>query len=430
MHLFQFNRSWRLLAPSLISCGIFFSSALQAADATVPATQTAPKPPPPVESFFQYPSFTSAALSPNGRFLGVLIAPKNERVKLAVLDLETQQPKLIGGFSDADVKSFHWLNDNRLVYDLGDRETAAGDTRHAAGLFAVNRDGSGYQPLVNRKWAMVQERRMRELLPWHTRFFATSQKQDSDEVFVTQFTFKNTGDIDAVNLLRVNTVSGRAVTIQRPGHSMDWLLDQNGVPSITTTIEKDMESVYYKDPAKDEWRKLAEFNIHTGDGIKPYYFGPDGTFFVLAHNGKDKVAIHTYDLAANKINPESVISMADYDFSGEFVANQSKTLGVHYVSDAPATLWFDEGMKKIQKSVDDSLPGTINRLSIGRRSETPYVLVSAFSDIQAGMFFYITPKPKNSVCWGVRCPILTRSKCPTRTWCATRRATVLKSRHT
>ena len=340
---------------------------------------------PPIERFFQNPAFSAAALSPDARFIGALVSAGAGRVQLAVLDLTTMTPKIVAGFSDADIGQFHWVNDKRLVFDVTDRETAQGDMVAGPGLYAVDRDGQNYRALVQRSTSRVQEHTVREALPWDTFFFSTINGVDSDDIYVIQPQFSNRSQLAALNLVRLNTVSGRAVGVNRPGASRRWLIDQNGEPRLTTTRDGNMDSVYYKDAGSDAWRKIAEFD--TLAGFTPYLIGPDGTLYVAAKpKGRDKSAIYVYDLKQNRIEAEPLVSLADYDFSGNFVTDRKEVLGAQYLTDAEATVWFSPRMQAIQKAVDALLPDTINRISVGRHAETPFMLVQAFSDTQPSVY--------------------------------------------
>lgn len=342
---------------------------------------------PPIESFFQNPSFSAAALSPDARFIGALVSAGTGRVQLAVLDLTTLTPKIVAGFSDADIGQFHWVNDKRLVFDVSDRETAQGDNYSGPGLYAVDRDGQNFRALVQRSTSRVQERSVRELLPWNTFFFSTIDGVDTADVYVTQPQYSNRNELAAVNLLRLDTNTGRAIAVNRPGASRSWLVDQNGEPRVTTTREGGTNTIHYKDPGSTEWRKIAEFDMMAG--FTPFDIGPDGTLYVAAKTrGRDKSAIYVYDVKQKRIDPEPLVSLADYDFSGSFIADRKEVLGARYLTDAEATVWFSPRMKIIQKAVDDLLPGTINRISVGRHAQTPFMLVQAFSDTQPSVFLY------------------------------------------
>lgn len=102
-----------------------------------------------VEAFYAPAAIEQVALSPSGRWLAMRAGVGAARVGLVVFDLsEWRAVARAAGYNDADVAEFHWVNDERLVYTLTDRERGGGDQLAHPGLFSVKRDGTGPRTLV------------------------------------------------------------------------------------------------------------------------------------------------------------------------------------------------------------------------------------------------------------------------------------------
>ena len=375
------RRSRQLVSVlALIACSL--------AAAPCHAAEAARAPLPPIENFFENAAFSGAILSPNARYLAAKLGRTGRRDALAVIDLSTNEAKVVAGFTDSDVGDFHWVNNERLVYDAREKDVAQGDLRNGWGLFAVNRDGSGYRQLATRGTSIVSEHTVVNILPWNTFLLDQRGAQDSDSVYVTSPKFTHKGEIDYVNLLRLDTRTGRAVTVNRPAGAREWLLDQKGEPRLVEALEDAMAVLYYRDPATDKWRKLAEYNAYTGGNgaIGPVAFGPDGALYVTSGEGRDKTALYRFDVATGKRAAEPLVELKDYDFSGRLVFANDKLLGVRVRSDARSTVWFDAGMKALQQRVDSALPATVNLVTPAARAENPWVLVESYSDIQPRMW--------------------------------------------
>ncbi|TFW33258.1 alpha/beta hydrolase family protein [Massilia horti] len=365
----------------LLALALSPSGAVLAQAPAVPA-------PPPVEAFFGASAYGGAAISPSGRYLAVKSGAKGRHDFLVVIDLQTNTGKGVAEFNDADIGTFRWVNDERLVFDLHDKSVGQGNVRHAPGMFAVNRDGSQFVQLVDRYGSWVNSgttgtRTARKLLPWNHYLLAQRGAQDSEYIYVANPEWTETERVRHVNLVRLNTLTGQTTKVPRPGSVQSWILDNKGEPRLAAGTEKDLTTIYYRDPANDIWRTLISYTpySHGQDDIIPLGFGPDGTLYVIARaGGKDTSSVHTFNLATGKVNPEPLISTAGYDFVGGLITTRDKLLGVQFVTDAEADEWVDPEMKAIQATVDKLLPATVNLLAVAARSETPWVAVRSYAD--------------------------------------------------
>ena len=123
---------------------------LPASTAIAADAPTAPAAAPAIADFFDNPAFSGALLSPSGKYLAVRMGGKGLRDRLGVVTLRDNSVKVVGSFSDADIGTFDWVNDERLVYTAVDRNVGQADARYAPGLFGVNRDGGKFLHLVSR----------------------------------------------------------------------------------------------------------------------------------------------------------------------------------------------------------------------------------------------------------------------------------------
>jgi len=334
---------------------------------------------PPVADFFDNPSFGGPVLSPDGRLLALRVSSKGSRERLAVLDIASNQAKVVAAFEDVDIGHLRWVNKQRLIFDTADRRTAPGDINHGPGLYAVNHDGSRFVQLASRTLDIDTDG-FRPLMPWFTRLVPQEGKQDSEFVYVTLPQFIQIPDIDYVDLMKLNTLTGQRSAVRRPGAARFWMLDYDGEPRLVISTIKDRSMFSYRDPVSGAWRGIAEFATFGNGGYTPLGFGPDGTLYASANQGQDKSAIHTVDLATGKLSEKSLIALDGFDFSGDLVMDSKGLAGVHYEAEAEGSHWLSPRMAALQKAVDALLPDTVNLIEQAARSETPLVLVTSFSD--------------------------------------------------
>jgi dipeptidyl aminopeptidase/acylaminoacyl peptidase len=169
---------------------------------------------------------------------------------------------------------------------------------------------------------------------------------------------------------------GKATAVPRPGHVTGWMLDAQGKPRLASSLDGEMVTLYYLDPASAQWRTLETYHVYTGvdHAFSPFEFGPDGTLYVTARGGKDTRSLYVFDFKTGKIKPEPL------------VVSRKQLLGVRYLTDARGTAWFDPGMKALQDKIDKLLPATVNLVEPAPNGDAPWVLVRSYSDVQPSVY--------------------------------------------
>ncbi len=355
---------------------------------------TAAASPPSAETIFRHALFGEAKLSPNGSLVAIRLRTKESRDRLAVLDLQTMKITEVASFDGSDVNRFEWVNDQRLVFNLTDRDAALGEMDAAPGLFAVNADASGYRPLVDRVGRFLRDGNERQLLPWNTFLLGSIGRQDSNEVFVFKPEHLNAKEVDYRKLQRLNTITGRVDEVESPVHSVAWVTDRNGELRIAVTEHNAMNAIHARDTATGQWTKLVEFEDHSDQVMTPLYLDDAGHLYVSTRHGRDTQAVYTYDLAARKLSDQPVIYSEKYDLEPSFVTTGGKVLGMRFTVDAETTKWLDPEMQALQKTVDRALPSTVNQISVAERGDGKYVLVHSYSDTSPGVFYLFNTRER------------------------------------
>jgi len=333
----------------------------------------------PVETFFRNLHYSQAELSPDGKYLGVLV-PAKKHLGLAIIDLKNRAATWACVDRGADVRWFTWATTNRLIFKLGE------DGGNWPGLIAVNRDGTGPKELVH-----LRDRR--------TRFLALLPGS-KDEILVNTVAYSATDAQTGLrfpHVDRLNLFSGSlAREVTNPGRVFWWQTDHCGVVRVGVAVEHTRLKVIHRPDANSAWQTLADFN-YDEDGIFPAGFDYDNrTLFVKAYDHCDTLGIYTYDTAKNAIK-DLAFRHAEADV-GSLVFSPGKhaVVGIGFQTDLPQVYWFDADYKKMQASVDRALPNTQNffvsssrdgnkRLLLARGDRTPgtfYLLDATTSKIE------------------------------------------------
>lgn len=331
----------------------------------------------PAEAFFARSAVASAALSPNGKYLGVLMATAGAHDALVVIDLTTNRHSIAARYDNLNILHFAWVSDERLMYEVD--SPGPGTV-----LAAVNLDHSGFVRLSDRENALHAGPRGRPLLDWSTFLVDPCNARNRNVVYLTNREPGWSDTQHTINLMRVDTLTGQGSSLPRPRHTIAWMLDQAGEAALTVTDEVDHADLLYRQDADHDWRVLASNrqSDESSDAIVPLQFGPDGKLYVTTRAGRDKQALYRFDLEAGRLAPSPMVETTGYDFKGQLVTTCSKVLGVEFTTDAESIEWTDARMKALQQTVDRLLPRTANLISVPARAETPWMLVRAYSDVE------------------------------------------------
>lgn len=354
-----------------------------------PALTLAQSQRPDAAQFFRAPQMLGAALSPDGKRLGMVMIGPHGRALLSVLDLDTMKPSLAFSSQAADVQSVVWVNPTRLAFTMSDRETPVGKLDAGPGLFAVDHDGSRFKQLVERQrvWLRNGNDDLR-LEPWNTFLLNGATQRRGDEVLAVRPEAYDGKDIGYLKLLRLNTVRGGSNEVDAPLHSVDWWLDAAAELRVVKTRQGEKSALRWRSPVDGQWKVLNEFNTYTeGDDLQLRHVGPDGRLYITARRGEDKLALWQLNPETGEWSAQALAQSPGFDVDAHIVAREDKVLGWRFTIDAEVTQWLDADMRAVQQAVDKVLPRTVNRLSVPWSAGSPWVLIEAFADIQPSLYF-------------------------------------------
>jgi dipeptidyl aminopeptidase/acylaminoacyl peptidase len=360
----------RLVSAFVGFAAVFLAVAVAAEDAN----------PIPPEPFFKHDDYGELKLSPSGKYIGALV-PVQGRVRLAVIDLETKASLVAAAMDGDDIDTFYWVNDGRLVFTVMDLQAGLGE-QHGEGLFAVNRDGTDFRILA--PTLKAQENRWQRVYRY-TQLQMLLRDGSSDILVRT-----NESNAKLPDVYRMDTMTGRKTlkTYGKPGDVDYWLPDRNGAVRAAVTDEKSMARRVFWRPAEEaQWVRLAEFR--TGEsGFTPIGFDGDGTLIVMSNIGRNTMAIYRYDTAKMSLG-EELAAHPQADLVGGLVFDRRKNrvVGLEYDGPWPGAAWFDADWARIQKTVDDALPGRMNELQ--RADSGSRALVDSYSDTDPGSYYLL-----------------------------------------
>lgn len=354
--------------------------------------------PPSATAFFKRAAVRAPKLSPSGRYLAIQAAGKDDRMWLAVLDLQDlRSPKFIAGFNDADIATQHWISEDRLVFDVSD--SPDGTTRvNSQGLWAVDRDGGNLRQLIKTDKlfvttaTLIADRRLDANWVLHS----VPPGLDGAEVVVRRRPWLNESAGTGVQLARLDTRTGLTRTLSggAPDHAWHWLLDWRGEPRVIDTLSQGRSQLFRRDEA-GRWQPWYDDDPQAREHPWPIWSGPDGLMLgTLGYRGYE--AVFRLDPDTGRANGEPLVATPGYDFSGRLITepDSGRLLGVRFETDAPGTVWLDKTMKAHQADIDTRLPNGINLIECLRCAAASHFVVTSLSDMRPPLYYLYKPADK------------------------------------
>lgn len=349
----------------------------------------------PLAAFFTNNDISSARLSPSGRYLGLRVASKSGRTVLAVVEIGSDKPPVVvASAPDVDIRSFSWVNDDRLVYSIVDLQAAGGDQLYGPGLFSVKRDGEEPRQLIRALSSTDFTRTAGNVLGTdHVLLFVP--QSGGNDVIVGQYERDNEGTVTGVLPKRVDVTTGRSrpATSGYPDGAVGWVFDRSGEPRVLQTVRNGMSEVYWRAPGQDRWQSLIKAPLLD----LPWYptaLDDADRLYVVAKSPDSTEVLKRFDFATGSPEPAALVSAPGFDTRGGLLFDNEKgrrLVGVRIETDAAATVWFDPGRKKLQALADARFANLVNEVWCQGCESGGAMLVLSYSDRDPGTYSVYRP---------------------------------------
>ncbi len=381
--------------------------------------QAAPPPQIPIETLFAEVDMTSVSISPTGRYL-TWLAPKNQRINLAILDRETNKLRWLTDMKEESVTAYQWVKKDRILF----AQQWAG--REEYGMFACNPDGSNLIIINKLQRVEADAEGAGEAAPPSSELdlpksLVSTLPKDPDHILMNRIR----GSSFLGDLIKVNIRNGKETVEERNYiNARTWIADSNGVVrvAICTDFEEPI-SVKYRSDAKSAWRTLGEFPKETSlffeeaAPIEPHWrpsvFAKDNrTLYVKSFMEHDKSALLTLDPETGQWGPvlfthprvEIGNRLANYRRGGlssraavdGLIFNSTGELGgVAYEDEKSEIHWLDANLARLSADLNRALPDSQNSID-SATSDGNLMVVRAASDRDPGTY-YLYDKTKQEL---------------------------------
>lgn len=355
---------------------------------TSPLAQAAP--PDPMD-FAREPEVSRVVVSPGNRYAAMRVKAPNDRLALAVVDLhDLSQRRVIASYDDVDVREIAWVNDRRLVYQV--RQPGYFVDYEGWGTMTIDVDGDNEVHLISARSdneAATGSQIRTRVLPRFWRFWKTVG-DGSDDVYVTRWADSGERGVVPKVVARVNTRTLRLTELSdgQPDGADGWWFDATGRLAVVTTTQKDQRRLWWKPRDDTPWQVVHEWSLYGEGYVQPRMLERDGTLVVEARQGRDTAALYTFDLAKGRLDPQPLAGVEHFDVGAVHIDHRAMAvIGVSIDAHQTATLWFDEGLARVQAAVDKALPsGRSNVLLCGHCVSAKRFIIHSSSDRHPGEY--------------------------------------------
>ena len=336
---------------------------------------------PPPLAFFGNEEIQDVRISPSGHYLALTVPSTAGRMALAVVEIGSdKRPLIVASSSRADIRSFEWVNDERLVYKIVDLQVAGYDQTFGPGLYSVKRDGSEARTSLS-----SDHDRGSDLLK--------VLRDGSNDVIVADYTVGSSGELISVNPKRLDVTTGhaRSLAYGAPANARGWVFDSKGEPRALVTLRQGVSEVFWHE-GPEKWRSLMK-SPALSIPWAPYAVDAAGQLYVVARGADSTAVLTRFDVASGKLDPDPIVSTPSFDgFAGlVFDDQEQRVTGVRIETDAETTVWFQPERKRLQALADARFPDRVNRTSCRHCQDGGAMLVHSYSDRDPGSYSVYRP---------------------------------------
>ncbi|MCF3650671.1 alpha/beta hydrolase family protein [Synoicihabitans lomoniglobus] len=375
-----------------IACAFWGTTLLEAADELdldrlepVAADQ-----PVPIQDFFRPSYFSSPILNPAGTHVAALVSGGQDKYRLVVVDLATNQTEMLSGIGDLDTYGHRWLDDRRLVFSLA-AQKYWGIALCAAEVGSMSRP---YPLIQNGRHTVISVPVKNRRYPY---VWVSGEGKGKDGGIVDLNTDIKTGKI--VDLTRATFSSSdfflaeeqnrkmvkRRFAVPEGGLIAGYFSDRFGELAYSYTGHAGLYTLHqFKgedwDPTPVDMERVDI--LAAGD--------ESGTLLIRdrVYDGQPS-AIRVLEPATGKMG-EPLLRDKGYDVTdGAFRdAATHRIVGFQYDRATPAAVWFDEGYQALDELFKSYFPRKAVRIVSGNETNTVFVLL-VYTDREPASYYVV-----------------------------------------
>ncbi len=365
---------------------------------SVPATAQAQYAKPsdiPVETFAALPQVSQLSQSPNGAKVAFISSIEGRKV-MVVQNLDGSDRYIQPPIGDADIFSFRWANDERLLvmYELTLTRSQYVNFRNTeTRLAAINADGSDFEWIVraSKKKNSAGGRNAKEDVPmWQTDIIDMLPDEPNHILLSLDGDFNNQSEIRKIDIR-----NGRYKELEDGFRGVQsWKTDATGEPRYGSGVYEQEDVAYWKN-AEGGWVQVTNQDWYRKYPV--FGFAEDGDhMLVSATSQSGKTGVYRLHIPSGQILDE-VFSHPDVDIDYvRYDRSYRKVVGVGYTDDMLKFHYLHRGRAGLMRAMRKALPDYELDIVDFDHANGRYLL-EGYSDTEPGVYFQYDRKAKSLV---------------------------------
>ncbi len=346
---------------------------------------------PPIEDFFRPSTYSSAQISPNGKYLGIIVDRGDQDI-LTIMKMEDLSILKVNQLPDGkSVARFSWVGDERLMFTASRKYGAFAAPSGTGEWFAVNADVSQARPIIFYGTRSATERGKTV----GNQSFSLADPLDEDPQHVLmEANYRRSADGVGTEMVLVDTFTGtRKVVARAPTDNCSLTLDEKKEVRFALCVddenekgEYDQVTELYRREADDSWT-LVNKSGSGGFDLNVLGTSKNGTIYALQDDRKVPAAFGTVDRTTGAFKPlfqDKVTEVSSWVSS----PTDDTVLAVMTEAGAPRITLVDEQHPdtELYASLAGAFPGQVVNFASATR-DGKKILVSVYSDKNPGELY-------------------------------------------
>lgn len=367
-----------LFNPPRLSVGlalVVIATALRAAE-SAPAPTPASAPLIPLEHFFAEADYSSAEVSPDGKYVAFLTTLGTGKVGIALMDLATGKSEALVGGKDENVEWFFWKNGSEFIVYGGDIGGNESDSIRSISL------------AKRRVVALAESYRERYADRANWASLVSGLRFDPYRILV--YGNKDVGS-SSVGYWMLDIRTGERRTLGSQEEKPDGVnafVDKDGVIKARSYYIGEKVVFEVRDAATKPFVRVKEFPANDPRWLFLSFAADGETLYFLTTEETDTRTVRSINTRTRELSAPIFNSPEGDALSVIQSWDRGKLYGVAYETDKIHFQWFDADRAALQGVIDASLPNTQNYVVSSTRDEKKLVIL-ATGDRDPGTYYLL-----------------------------------------